>query len=191
MSTASEILGQARRGTALTQAKLGRLSGERQGFISRAETGRQDLTVSVLNRLVHASGWRLTLLPTQSGTAADAAQECRAQLKSQSFDGPYRAVVQLADDLAREHGAERVALTVTPPAPTGDHRYDAFIAGVVEHRLGEEDLPVPRWLASAARLESAWYVDPYSVGDQQTVDNTPVALRDRGVIIDAVELASV
>lgn len=143
MATAAVLLREARGGTGRTQADLERLSGVRQTAISRAERGRQDLTVAALERLVHAAGWRVTVLPTQAGSVADAADACRQYLVAGSEDGAYRAVIQLADLLGSEHGAERVALTVASPAPTGDVRYDAFIAGVVEHRLSEESLPYP------------------------------------------------
>ena len=118
MTTAAALLREARGGTGRTQADLERLSGVRQTAISRAERGHQDLTVAALERLVHAAGWRVTVLPTQAGSVADAADACRQYLAVGSEDGAYRAVIQLADWLGSEHGAERVALTVTPPAPT-------------------------------------------------------------------------
>lgn len=114
MTTAAALLREARGGTGRTQADLERLSGVRQTAISQAERGRQDLTVTALERLVHAAGWRVTVLPTQAGSVADAADTCRQYLAAGSEDGAYRAVIQLADWLGSEHGAERVALTVTP-----------------------------------------------------------------------------
>jgi transcriptional regulator with XRE-family HTH domain len=191
VSTAATLLRATRVGTRITQIQLERLSGVKQAAISRAEQGRQDLTVSALSRLVHAAGWRLTVLPTHSGSVAEAADTCRQQLAAGSEEGAYRAVIQLADWLADEHGAERVALTVTPPAPTGDRRYDAFIAGVTEHRLLEESLPLPKWLATTTQLEEHWFVDAVSVGDPEVESATPPALSVRGVMIDAAELVSV
>jgi transcriptional regulator with XRE-family HTH domain len=191
MTTAAALLREVRAGTRRTQADLEQLSGVRQTAISRAERGRQDLTVAVLERLVHAAGWRVTVLPTQAGTVADAADACHQYLAVGSEDGAYRAVIQLADWLASEHGAERVALTVTPPAPTGDRRYDAFIAGVVEHRLSEESLPYPKWLPTSARLAERWFVDIASTDDHAVAAATPPALLAHGVVIDAAELVSV
>jgi len=191
MATAAALLREVRAGARRTQADLERLSGVRQTAISRAERGRQDLTVAALDRLAHAAGWCVTVLPTQAGTAADAADLCRQHLNAGSEDGAYRAVIQLADWLASEHGAERVALTVTPPAPTGDQRYDAFIAGVVEHRLIEESLPHPKWLPTSPTLAERWFVDIFSADDPAVVASTPPAILARGVVIDAAELASV
>ena len=192
MSTAASLVKEARLGALLTQTALAGRSGILQAAISRAERGQHDITVGVLDRLVHASGWRLAVLPTNAGTAADTALACANYLHGDSYEGAYRSVIQLADWLASEHGAERVALVVAPPAPTGDRRFDAFLAGVVEHRLDEERLPHPRWLASAEVLDEPWSVDEWAdIGDEALVAATPAALRRRGVLIDATELASV
>jgi len=207
VTVASALAHRARTGAHLTQDELAAFAGVHQPAVARAENGRTGLTVDSLDRLVRAAGWRLTVIPTRAGTVADAA-EAVARFVSDAHvaattsdsdvdvgvtvDGPYRAVIQLADDLAAEHGAERVALTVTPPAPTGDIRFDAFLAGVVETRLDEEHLPHPRWLATAPRLLTPWLVDPATANDREAAYNaTPAALAKRGVIIAAEELASV
>jgi transcriptional regulator with XRE-family HTH domain len=190
MTIASSLVHQARVGAGLTQGQLGAFAHVRQPAVARAERGTTGLTVDVLDRLVRAAGWRLAVLPGRSGTAADAAESIAALLATGSGDGPYRVVIQLADDLAAEHGAERVALAVAPPPPTGDIRFDALLAGVVEVRLNEERLPHPRWLATAAHLDSLWYVDEHSQGDAHTVTATPAELLARGVILDAAELVS-
>lgn len=190
MSVASALAHQARTGAHLTQGELARLAAVHQPAVARAESGHTGLTVSSLDRLVRAAGWRLTVVPTRATTAADTAEVIANLIGTASVDGPFRAIIQLADDLAAEHGAERVALTVTPPQPTGDIRFDALLAGVVETRLDEQRLPHPRWLATAQCLSSRWFVDDSSVGDAATVAATPPALAKRGVIIDADELMS-
>ena len=190
MSVASALAHQARTGARLTQNELARLADVHQPAVARAERGNTGLTVSSLDRLVRAAGWRLTVVPTRAATAADTAEVIANLIGTASVDGPFRAIIQLADDLAAEHGAERVALTVTPPQPTGDIRFDALLAGVVETRLDEQHLPHPRWLATAQCLSSPWFVDNSSVGDAATIAATPSALAKRGVIIDADELMS-
>lgn len=191
MTVAARLLQQCRRGRALSQTTLGARAGVPQASIARTEGGGRDVTVGTLDRLVRAAGYRLTVIPTRSATVADAADLIAAGLATRNDDVPFRAVIQLADDLAREHGAERVVLTVTPPRATGDVRFDAFLAGVVELRLDEERLPHPKWLTTAPRLVEPWFVADWLEGDHVTVNATPTQLRARGVIIDAAELVSV
>ncbi|MEQ1700557.1 MAG: Cro/Cl family transcriptional regulator [Ilumatobacteraceae bacterium] len=185
-NVASTLVWQARSGARLSQSRLAVLSTIQQPNISRAEKGNHDLSVDTLDRLVRAAGWRLAVLPTRSDTVGAAASAAAAAVhagRPEAF--LVRVVLQLADHLAHEHGAERVALTVSPPAPTGDARIDAFIAGVAEHRLNEENLPHPRWLAAAARLVTPW--TPAGVKPERPVP----ALEQRGVLVDESDLVSV
>ena len=188
MTLAANLVRRSRIAAGLSQVALGERAGIPQSSIARAEASAQDLTVATLDRLVSASGHRLTVLPTRGLTAADAADLIAEALGT---DGSFRAVIQFNDDLAREHGAERVALSVGRPRLTGDARFDAFLAGVVETSLDEESLPHPRWLRDAPVLESLWFVaGDWLAGDFETIDSTPPALRARNVIIAAYDLKS-
>jgi len=191
MTVAARLLRHARHSTTLSQAALAAKVGFHQSNVSRLESEGRDVTVDTLDRLLRAAGFRLVALPTQRATVAEAADSTARFLAADNEDGGYRAVIQLADDLAREHGAERVALTVAPPPPTGDERFDAFIAGVVDFRLTAEHLPHPKWLSDGPRLASPWFVDRWSIGSSSVIEATPPQLRARGVIIDAAELVSV
>jgi len=189
MPTAAALLNRARENAQLTQDQLGRRAGTSQPNIARTERGHSDVLAGTLDRWLHAAGHRLILIPSSRSTAADAAESALSSLGESNDERAYRSVIQLADDLAAEHGAERVALAVSPPRSTGDARYDAFIAGVVEYRLSEESLPLPTWLTTAPRLDAPWHVDPSN--DPDAIGATPAALRSRGVIIGDYELASV
>lgn len=191
MTVAARLLRHARHSTPLSQSALAARVGFRQSNVSRLESEGRDVNVDTLDRLLRAAGFRLAALPTQSATVAEAADSTARFVAADNEDGAYRAVIQLADDLAREHGAERVALTVAPPPPTGDVRFDAFIAGVVDFRLAAERLPRPKWLTDGPRLAPPWFVDRWSIGNSAVIEATPPQLRSRGVIIDAAELSSV
>ena len=191
MTVAARLLRHARHSASLSQSALAAKVGFRQSNVSRLESEGRDVNVDTLDRLLRAVGFRLAALPTQSAAVAEAADSTARFLAADNEDGAYRAVIQLADDLAREHGAERVALTVAPPPPTGDERFDAFIAGVVDFRLAAEHLPRPKWLTDGPRLASSWFVDRWSIGNSAVIEATPPQLRTRGIIIDAAELASI
>ena len=132
----------------------------------------------------------MTVLPGRGTDAFTTAIEVRDALRQHRDESAYRLVIQLADDLAAVHGAERVAATVARPAPCGDVRYDAFLAGVVETRLDDEDLPHPVWLSETATLDTPWHVAQRTTGSARIADETPLPLRRRGVLIDAAELIS-
>lgn len=190
MEVASRLLRQCRRGSQLSQRQLARRARIRQPSVATIESGAHDPGVGRLDRLLASVGHRLIAIPARSHSAADAAEEIYHHLRAGDENRAYRRLIQLSDDLEVERRGVRVALTVTPPATTGDVRYDAFIAGLVEHVLLADALPVPGWVDEAARCTDVpWLVDRYS--DDDIVEVTPQSFLRRGVLVAPSELASV
>jgi transcriptional regulator with XRE-family HTH domain len=187
MSTA-ELVRQARRGSGLTQRALAARAGVGQSALADIERSAHDTRGEQLHRLVNAAGYRLTILPTSAGSAADWADFIHQKLRAHSSEETtFRALIGLSDDLSSVAKPLRVALCVTPPAPCGDSRLDAAIAAIVEHHLTKDRLPVPGWVREASRIvDDPWIVSPYS--DPADVPN---AFRRHGVLLAESELASI
>lgn len=191
MNRAAPLLRQARRSRKLSQRALAQRAASHQPAIAAIETGKHDASVATLDRLVSATGQRLAVLPTPSRTVAEAAEAIWDCLRHHDERRAFREFVQLSDDLQRESGAIRVALTVTPPAPVGDRRYDALIAALVEHLLADR-LPVPTWTSEPARtLHEPWYVEDLPEARERTREETPASFARHRVFLSATELASV
>jgi transcriptional regulator with XRE-family HTH domain len=190
MSGVATLVRGARVAAGLTQREIAARSGILQPNVARAEAGGRALSIETCTRLLRAAGYRLAVFPGRGTDVFETGAALVEAVLSGNEDRAYRLVIQLADDLEDLHGAERVAATVAPPAPSGDQRFDAFLAGVVETRLDAERLPHPRWLADAPNLATPWFVDPWTAGSDRVVAATPPALRRRGVVIDAAELVS-
>ena len=180
----------ARATRGLTQRALAARSGIAQPNIAslESEVGR-DATVETVDRLLHAAGARLTVLPTRSVTAADTGIDIGRWLAQGRPEQAYRAVLGLHDALLRADPALRVALAVAPPPLTGDRRWDAILAAVVAHDL--TGLPLPRWVRVPERVADGWYVDDVPALAEHIRAHTPPAFRRHGVWLDAAELASV
>lgn len=192
MDASARLVRVARRGSRLTQRQLAATTHRAQSEIARLEAGGHAVQLQLVDRLVRGAHQRLAVLPTTRTPVAEHADAIAQLLADDDEQRSFRLVIQLADDLAAESGAERVALAVARPPSTGDDRYDALIAGVTEVRLAQDRLPLPKWLiADSLRLDELWFVDPHSQGDPAVVEATPKPLRRRGVILDAAELESV
>lgn len=145
----------------------------------------------MVEHLLRGAHQRLTAIPTDRTPVAEHADSIAELLAHGDERRAYRSAIQIADDLAAEHGAERVALAVAPPPTTNDDRFDALIAGITEIRLHDEGLPLPKWLRDDTRtLSTQWFVDRYSIGNDDVIAVTPEPLRRRGIVLDPAELAS-
>lgn len=188
--SAATLLRAARQATGLSQRSLAARAGRRQPQIADVERGKHDVTVDVLTELLAATGHRLVAVPSTRTSAADTAAAIRQALSSGQPERAFREVLQLSDDLGASEPAVRAALCAAAPELTGDARYDALIAGIVEFHLPRGSRP--SWVREESRvLASRWYVDDTPGLAELNLAETPPALLRHGVVLAASELASV
>ena len=190
-SLAADLLESSRLSAGWSRRALAADAGASAPGLSEIAHGHQDATVSRLDGLVRHLGYQLTVLPTRRLTAAGAGEIVRARLVEGDDENALRAVWQLAADVGDGDPALRVALCVAPPAPTGDQRFDALLAAVVDHLLGADRLPVPSWVSDASRvLSSPWDVEPVESLRAQARAVTPPRIAAHGIYLDAAELVN-
>lgn len=187
--TAARLLRETRRAKGLTQRALADRAQVTQPALAAIESSEHDTRGATLERLIGAAGYGLFALPTRAGSAADWADEIFQELRSarRSEAVAFRAVIALNDDLSTADPDVRVALCVAPPPPSGEPKFDAAIAAVVEHHLEKDHLPIPNWVHEPERtLSTPWAATP-------GIDNheVPPAFQRHGVLLAASELASV
>jgi transcriptional regulator with XRE-family HTH domain len=187
--TTAQLVREARRGSGLTQRELASRAGFTQPALADIERSAHDTRGGALSRLVGAAGYGLFVLPTTARCAAAWADLIYQELRSprRSEEVAFRALIGLNDDLVSVSESLRVALCVAPPAPCGDLRFDAGVAGVVDYHLSKAQLPVPSWVREPSRvLKETWFVSPYT-----DLAEVPTAFRRHGVRLAESELASV
>jgi transcriptional regulator with XRE-family HTH domain len=188
---AAGLLRETRLAAGLSTRSLARRAGTPPARVSEVERAVHDPSVGTLDRLLRSARCQLAVLPTRAPTAATVALAIRDSLS----DGPhgeersFRALVALSDGLGDAALDVRVALCVSPAPPTGDRRFDAAIAAVVDHHLSRSRLPLPAWVQEPTRsLPDPWVPDPYA-GDGIAAE-TPEAFLRHGVLLAERELAS-
>lgn len=186
---AAQLVRTARRSSGLTQRDLAGRAKVSGSAVADVERSAHDPGSDALERLLNASGHRLCALPTTSSPLAAWADFIYRELRSprRSHEVAFRALIGISDELAAATKPLRVALCVATPPPIGDDRYDAAIAGLAEHYLRKDRLPVPDWVNQPERfLAKPWLVSRYS--DQSEI---PQSLFRHGVWLSASDLASV
>lgn len=167
--SAGELLRCLRRHARMSQVALATSTGVGQSHISEYESGTTEPSFERLTTLVAATGHRLVAVPTTTPTPAPTIYEMAARIatilaEDTGAAGHASALDELwvySVDLCTEEPAIQVALCVTAPGPTGAAHFDAALAAVVEHRLGEHGAPVPGWVHEPGRyLSGTWIADP-------------------------------
>lgn len=114
----------------------------------------------------------------------------RATLAGEEF---RTAVRELLDEfnLLPDDALRRRAIEDEPP-PTGDPRFDAFLAALAEHLAHRWQLARPTWSVAPERfLGQFWFVSEVAGFRALAVAQSPAAFRRRGIFISAAALERV
>jgi transcriptional regulator with XRE-family HTH domain len=192
VTIAARLLRSTREAVHVSQRELARRSGVPQPSIAAVETEDHDLTVESLGRLAASLGAQVALLPSLRLTAATTAVLVRDSLRKLNTGAADATVFQLANDLAAVEPALRSALVISPAPMTGDRRYDAWIAGLVEFRLAQVGVQAPAWAHEPARVsETEWAVGNVPGLAEIVRPETPEPFARRRVLISSDDLVSI
>ncbi|WP_308162690.1 helix-turn-helix domain-containing protein [Nocardia alni] len=187
-STPATLLVAARRNAGLTQSQLAGLANTSQSAVAAYESGRRQPTIAVLDRLLRAAGFQLSLGTERRADLLRLAD--LAPLIAAAVDDAHR--LRLFFEFLRgadEAGAELPLLIAAEPAPVGDPRYDALLAATAEHLALHAGFEVPDWVLSDGRcLDRFWWVSELPSAKAQALLHSPASFRSRGVMLDSHDL---
>lgn len=196
MRSTAELVAQLRAGSRLSLRALAGLSGTSSATLSNYEQGSKEPRLSTLERLASAAGMRLEVrvqpvgrsLRGRSSAAATAFRIARA-IDAREDDTAFRRCLELLDVLKAVPVEGVQFLTREAPVLSGDHRYDALIAAIVEHCCVNREVATPPWVYEAERSVQQWYVAGRKSLRADADRETPPVFRRHGVMILTDELA--
>lgn len=101
-----------------------------------------------------------------------------------------RRVRQFVMDADRS--ADPAELIAEAAPPTGDRRWDAFLAGVVEDMAFRLGVKTPAWTRESSRyLDEWWFVTDYPSLRPWALIESPPAVANHGVFIRRASLVNV
>lgn len=190
--SAATILRTARLNKGLSQRALAKECHVSQPAIARVESAVEQATLERLESWLRPLGSRITLVPFRTPTVYEVAEVIREDLNEGQLRHAFRAIIQLNDNFDAVDPATQVAIAITPPVPTGDARFDALIAGLVEYKLDRTHLPKPTWLSDIRFfLDTPWDVEELPQLQAEARALTPEQFVHHGVFIDPINFASV
>jgi hypothetical protein len=125
-------------------------------------------------------------------TIGETARQVRRCLAAGDDREALRWVAQFVAEFDRSSSRDRPGLVADEPPSTGDRRWDALLAGVVEQCCFDHRVALPAWTLHPDRfLDQWWFVTPYRSLHASAFVATPAALANRGVFIHGSSLESV
>ena len=199
MTTASSLILQLRREQGLTLRALAERAGTSSATLSNYELGIKEPRLSTLERLVEASGSKLSLevIPaTIDGrwndarvSAAKSSRRAALAIRDHKEEVAFRICLELIDDLNAVTPYRLEQLTRDAPPFTGDSRYDALIAAIVENACVSNGAPTPPWVYETTRSVEKWYLTDVESLHGEADRETPPIYRRHGVFILEDELS--
>lgn len=95
-----------------------------------------------------------------------------------------RAALSFVEDYDRAEAEGRRDLVTGRPGPTGDSRYDALLAALVEHLCSRDGQPSPAWTRDDNRfLDRWWFMSGLLSLHAIALAESPISFARRGVFI--------
>jgi DNA-binding XRE family transcriptional regulator len=202
-SVSSSLLRDVRRRLGLTQRALAQISAIPQPTIAEIEAGRREPSLTLLGKIVESTGQTLEVrvVPLHPFSAVAAARTIADRLYGPNpkgltpalrQDGALRAILDMRDSLREANAAVFLELVTAPPSLTGDAKWDAFVAAVVEDESARRDVAPPRWTNETKRfVRPFWHLSDIPELHSWEFSTTPAAFLRHGVLAAEEELESV
>jgi hypothetical protein len=83
-------------------------------------------------------------------------------------------------------------MVTAEPSPTGDRRWDVFLAGLAEWLTVRAGMPAPAWARQSDRyLHRGWWISPMKSMEAWEYAGGPASFRNRGVYLHRESLVNV
>lgn len=99
-------------------------------------------------------------------------------------------VKEFREEARHEDSSTQDRLLASEPAPTGDERWDVFLAALAEHVAMEQDLPAPSW-SRQRFLARFWFPFDTPFARTDAIVHAPPAFRRRNIFLHPAELSVV
>lgn len=111
------------------------------------------------------------------------------RIRQEMDHDPWSAVRDFRDGFFRADTLTRQHLMIEEPAPTGDPRFDAYLAALAEHLAYDHGLDRPAWTCHPSRfLDRMWFPNERRDRWAAALVRSPAAFRRRSIFVDPREV---
>jgi len=182
-----------RRRRGLTLAAVARAAGTSESNVSAYERGTKvpnERTRARLSAVVEAGADSVVHARRLLTVPAAAAQLRRGLREGWLTADLLRVVREMRSNASHLDTESDRRAFFSAPSTTGDRRWDAMLAGVVEDLALEDGVEAPAWCRGRP-LEEFWFVGSAPSLHAWAFARTPMSLQVRGVMVDPADLEAV
>lgn len=175
----------------LSQRAVSERSGVTQAEICHIERGEKQPSLPTLGRILDALNIEIGLtsrLLDHRFSAAEIA-EIVARDAEVSGERAFRDCMTLLDDLRSVTPLRLKELVAVEPTLTGDSRFDALIASIVDESCLHAKVDPPSWVDELSRSTEDWLVPGVETLREEALEQSPNTFARRGVYVLADELS--
>lgn len=193
---ASEIVRAVRQASGLSVRALADAAGVAASTVHRIERGDINPTVDTLDRIARAAGMTVQAMPQADHRLGlvGLAQCIRKDLVADADDRstPVRRAAELVALARRTGDGDLLGMLAVRPPPTGDARWDAFVAALAEWLAVSRARLAPDWAGERDRfLGGGWWVSAMPSMRAWEYAGSPLSFKVRGVYLHRASLANV
>jgi transcriptional regulator with XRE-family HTH domain len=183
------LLREARHTAGITQLEVAKRASTTQPAVAAYESGARTPSLTTLARLLGACDHDVEVIASPRKRRGAASLTELSRTIEQDLEGgreqdALRLLFGFADDFRGSSRPGAIELIAESPAPTGDARFDAALAGVAEFFAAERAVPAPGWVDQPERfVEPWWFVASRPEFDAYTLAHTPATFARHGVLI--------
>jgi transcriptional regulator with XRE-family HTH domain len=175
----------------LSQRAVAERSGVTQAEICHIERGEKQPSLPTLGRILDALNVGLGVtsrLLDHRFSAAEIAEVVARDVQV-SEERAFRDCITLLDDLRSVTPLRLNELVASEPALTGDSRFDALIASIVDESCLQAGVNAPAWVYDPDRTTEDWLVSGLETLREAALVQSPDTFVRHGVFVLADELA--
>lgn len=117
-------------------------------------------------------------------TIAEVGVQVAKCLAEKDEDSARRLAFRFVEQFERADPAGHQRMVEVAPLPTGDRRYDALLASLVEYCCVHHHMSPPAWVDAPNRfLEQWWFVSGIKSLHANALVHSPISFKRRGVFI--------
>lgn len=121
---------------------------------------------------------------------SDIADDVRQCLSSGDRAMAIRLAYRFVERYDRSAPDVREHMVSSAPDSTGNERFDALLAAVVEYSCAVHHVTPPRWVEHASRfLPQFWFVAELPLLEAEALVSSPISFARRGIFINSGDLS--